>query len=160
MDHLYLKIEETLKISYSLYSTTLPSSDWKCTLAAEPNLPKLNAYYLLHPDSSHPKIIILQQLTLNPPRLSHLTRKKTRKKETKVGQSIRIIKWDEQHHSFRRICYIQEALQISWKICVVSYLRWLGCWYKTHLRFLINGSISSLLERHIYWTLRFCPKPC
>ena len=72
MDFLFLKIEETLENSYSSYSITFPSLDWKCTLTAEPNIPKLNAYSFLHPYSSNPQIIILPQLISNPTILTHL----------------------------------------------------------------------------------------
>ena len=63
MAFLFLKIEETLKKSYYLSSPTLPSSYWKCTLVADPNLSKMNAYYFLQPDSSNPKIILIPQWT-------------------------------------------------------------------------------------------------
>ena len=51
MYHLWFKLEETLKKAYSLSSMVFPISDWNHTLAADPNLPKLNAYSFLHPDS-------------------------------------------------------------------------------------------------------------
>ena len=84
IEHFCLKIEETLKNSYSLYSITLSNSDWKYKLAADSNLPKLNAYSFHHPDYSNPQFILPQQSISTHPRLPHLQRKIIRNKRDKL----------------------------------------------------------------------------
>ena len=84
MEHLYLKIKETLEKSYSLYSITFTSSDWKCTLDAVPNLSKLNVYHFFHPDSSNPKTIISLAVDIESSQITTPAKKKIRNKADKV----------------------------------------------------------------------------
>ena len=83
MKNFCLKVEENFKKAYSLSSKHFPSSDWKRTLAADPNIPKLNYYSFLHQASSNHQVIILPQSTLTPPRLPYLQRKIIKKQKIK-----------------------------------------------------------------------------
>ena len=79
MKHLYLKVEGTLKKSYLLSSPTLTSSDWICTLAEDPNLPKQNAHSFLHLDSSNYQVIFFHSVNINSSKVAILAKKDNNK---------------------------------------------------------------------------------
>ena len=91
------KSRRDLEKAYSLSSSTLLSSDWKFTLAADPNLPKPDAYYFLCPDSSNSQVILLPQSTSTPPRVPYLRRNRIRNKRDNGGKKhmMKQMRWTE-----------------------------------------------------------------